>query len=240
MGCDFLRILICDDDRSVVEQLQKYIIEFFKYGKLKTPEIKSYSNGENLLSDVGSKDIVFLDIEMPGLNGIYVGRELKKKNKNTIIFIITSYVEYLDDAMRFHVFRYLSKPLDKQRLFQNMKDAIQLYNSTNILIPLETKEGVYTCTASEIIYVETVGRIITIYTIERDFIVRQNIEYWKNTLNLPCFFQSHRSFIVNMKYVTDFDHSLIHLYHNQYTAYLTKRKYSQFKDAYFLYLESMR
>lgn len=240
MGCDFLRILICDDDRSVVEQLQKYIIEFFKHGKLKTPEIKSYSNGESLLSDVGSKDIVFLDVEMPGLNGIYVGRELKNKNKNTIIFIITSYVEYLDDAMRFHVFRYLSKPLDKQRLFQNMKDAIQLYNSTNILIPLETREGVYTCTASEIIYVETVGRIITIYTIERDFTVRQNIEYWKNTLNLPCFFQSHRSFIVNMKYVTDFDHSLIHLYHNQYTAYLTKRKYSQFKDAYFLYLESMR
>lgn len=235
-----MRILICDDDRSVVEQLQKYIIEFFKHGKLKTPEIKSYSNGESLLSDVGSKDIVFLDVEMPGLNGIYVGRELKNKNKNTIIFIITSYVEYLDDAMRFHVFRYLSKPLDKQRLFQNMKDAIQLYNSTNILIPLETREGVYTCTASEIIYVETVGRIITIYTIERDFTVRQNIEYWKNTLNLPCFFQSHRSFIVNMKYVTDFDHSLIHLYHNQYTAYLTKRKYSQFKDAYFLYLESMR
>ena len=66
---------------------------------------------------------------MPGLNGIYVGKELKEKNKNTIIFIITSYVEYLDDAMRFHVFRYLSKPLDKQRLFQNMKDAIQLYKS---------------------------------------------------------------------------------------------------------------
>lgn len=240
MGCDFLRILICDDDSSVVEQLQKYIIEFFKHGKLKTPEIESYSSGENLLSDVGSKDIVFLDVEMPGLNGIYVGRELKNQNKNTIIFIITSYVEYLDDAMRFHVFRYLSKPLDKQRLFENMKDAIQLYNSTNILIPLETKEGVYTCTASEIIYVETVGRIITIYTVERDFIVRQNIEYWRNTLNLPCFFQSHRSFIVNMKYVTDFDHSLIHLYHNQYTAYLTKRKYSQFRDAYFLYLESMR
>lgn len=235
-----MRVLICDDDRSVVEQLQKYILEFFRHGKLKAPEIRSYSNGENLLSDTGSKDIVFLDIEMPGLNGIYVGRELKNKNKNTIIFIVTSYVEYLDDAMRFHVFRYLSKPLDKQRLFQNIKDAIQLYNSTNILIPLETKDGVYTCTASEIIFVETAGRVITIHTIERDFVVRQNIEYWKNTLNMPCFFQSHRSFIVNMKYVTDFDHSLIHLYNNQYAAYLTKRKYSQFKDAYFLYLESMR
>lgn len=235
-----MRILICDDDKNIVEQLQKYIMDFFKSRKLKFPEIQCYSNGETLLSDVGSKDIVFLDVEMPGLNGIYVGRELKEKNRNSIIFIITSYVEYLDDAMRFHVFRYLSKPLDKQRLFQNMKDAIQLYNSTNAAIPIETKEGVYSCTASEIILIEAFGRTITVHTLNRDYITRQNMEYWSATLNMPCFYKPHRSFIINMKYVTDFDHSLIHLNDDQYTAYLTKRKYSEFKNAYFLYLESTR
>lgn len=235
-----MRILICDDDKDVSIQLQKYIMEFFKSRKLESPEIQCYYSGETLLSDSDSKDIIFLDIEMPGLNGIYAGRELKEKNENIIIFIITSYIEYLDDAMRFHVFRYLSKPLDKQRLFQNMKDAIQLYNSTNIKIPIETKEGIYTCTASEIILIEAMGRTITIHTLSRELIARQNMEHWNRTLNMPCFFRSHRSFIINMKYVTDFNHSLIHLYDNQYTAYLTKRKYSEFKNTYFLYLESTR
>lgn len=215
-------------------------MEYFKSRKLESPEIWCYSSGEALLSDNGSKDIVFLDVEMPGLNGIYVGKELKEDNRNTIIFIITSYVEYLDDAMRFHVFRYLSKPLDKQRLFQNMKDAIQLYNTTNVKIPIETKEGIYTCTASEIILIEAIGRTITIHTLSRELTARQKMEHWSTTLNMPCFFRSHRSFIVNMKYVTDFDHSLIHLNDDQYTAYLTKRKYSEFKSAYFLYLESTR
>lgn len=235
-----MRILICDDDKDMTTQLQRYIMNFFKSRKLESPKICCYHSGEALLSDAGSKDIVFLDIEMPGLNGIYVGKELKEKNQNTIIFIITSYVEYLDDAMRFHVFRYLSKPLDKQRLFQNMKDAIQLYNSTNIKMPIETKEGIYTCTASEIILIEAMKRTITIHTLSRDFVAKQNMEYWNKTLNMPCFFRTHRSFIINMKYVTDFDHSLIHLYNDQYTAYLTKRKYSEFKNAYFLYLESTR
>lgn len=235
-----MRILICDDDQNIIEQLHKYIIEFFKSKKLESPEIQCYSSGEALLSDNSSKDIVFLDIEMPGLNGIYVGKELKEKNKNTIIFIITSYIEYLDDAMRFHVFRYLSKPLDRQRLFQNMKDAILLYNSTNIKIPIETKDGIYTCTASEIIMLEAMGRSIIIHALSRDLITRQNMEHWNRVLNMPCFFRSHRSFIVNMKYVSDFDHSLIHLYNDQYTAYLTKRKYSEFKNTYFLYLESTR
>lgn len=235
-----MRILICDDDNNVMEQLQKYIMEFFKNRKLGSPKIQCFSSGEALLSDAGSKDIVFLDIEMPGLDGIYVGRELKKQNKNTIIFVITSYVEYLDDAMRFHVFRYLTKPLDKQRLFHNMKDAIRLYNSTNIKVPIETKEGFYTCMASEIISIEAMGHTITIHTLSRDFVARQSMEHWNTTLNMPCFFQPHRSFIINMKYVTDFNHSLIHLCDGKYTAYLTKRKYSEFKSTYFLYLESTR
>ncbi|MCQ5300311.1 response regulator, partial [Blautia wexlerae] len=70
-----------------------------------------------------SKDIVFLDIEMRGMYGIYVGNELKSEIRNVIIFVVTSYSEYLDEAMRFHVFRYLSKPLNNQRFLRNLKDA---------------------------------------------------------------------------------------------------------------------
>ena len=48
----------------------------------------------------GEKDIVFLDIEMPGMNGIYVGNELKKVNRNVIVFVVTSYSEYLEDVYK--------------------------------------------------------------------------------------------------------------------------------------------
>ncbi len=177
---------------------------------------------------------------MSGMNGIYVGNELKKKNENTIIFIVTSYIEYLDDAMRFHVFRYLSKPIDKQRLFLNMKDALKLYHTNNYKLPIETKDGIYTCIASEIIFVEAFERSLTIHTLNGDFTTRKNISHWNHTLHMPCFFQTHRSFIINMKYVTNFNHTLIYLYNAQYTAYLAKRKYTKFKNAYFLYLESTR
>lgn len=135
-----MRILICDDDLEIAEQLNDTLNLFFQNNSLKLPEIVIYDNGEDLLADSMDKDIVFLDIEMPGLNGIYVGNELKNKNPNIIIFIVTSYSEYLDDAMRFHVFRYLSKPVDPNRLFRNLKDAIELYNTTVTKIPIETKK----------------------------------------------------------------------------------------------------
>lgn len=105
----------------------------------KCPQLVSFTSGEALLSDTGEKDMVFLDIEMPGMNGIYIGNELKKTYKNVIIFVVTSYSEYLDEAMRFHVFRYLSKPLDKQRLFRNLRDALTCFSTIPAKIPVETR-----------------------------------------------------------------------------------------------------
>ncbi len=235
-----MRILICDDDVLIIEQIRKYCQNFFNKIQVKCPELVCFSDGETLLSDEGEKDILFLDIEMPGMNGIYVGNELKTRNENIIIFIVTSYSEYLDEAMRFHVFRYLSKPLDKQRFFRNMKDAVDLYNSMTVKIPIETKQGVHTLPASSIVAVEAQGRKITVHTVKGDFESIHTIKYWEKLLPKNHFFQTHRSFIINFEYVTNFDHTLVHMNDNQFHAYLTKRKYSSFKEAYLLYLESTR
>ena len=235
-----MRILICDDDDLTIKQIRKYCQFFFDKIEAKCPELVCFSDGETLLSDEGEKDILFLDIEMPGMNGIYVGNELKMRNENIIIFIVTSHSEYLDEAMRFHVFHYLSKPLDKQRFFRNMKDAVDLYNSTTVKIPIETKQGVHTLPASSIVAIEAQGRKITVHTVKGDFESVHTIKYWENLLPKNHFFQTHRSFIINFEHVTDFDHTLVHMSDNQFHAYLTKRKYSAFKEAYLLYLESTR
>lgn len=235
-----MRILICDDDILMCGQLQKYIESYFEKICVKCPEIICFSDGESLLADQGEKDILFLDIEMPGINGIYVGTELKKANEQIIIFVVTSYSEYLDDAMRFHVFRYLSKPVDKRRLFRNMKDALDLYNTRTIKIPIETRQGIHTLPASSIIALETRGRKVFVHTTICDFETVHNMQYYLDLLPKNCFFQTHRSFIVNFEHITDFDHSLVHMAGGQFHAYLTKRKYTAFKDAYLLYLESTR
>lgn len=235
-----MRIAVCDDDALMLEQLQKHIRTYFQKICVKCPEIVCFSDGESLLADKGEKDILFLDMEMPGINGIYVGNELKRQNENIIIFVVTSYSEYLDDAMRFHVFRYLSKPLDLHRFFRNMKDAMNLYNTMTVKIPVETKQGVHTLPASSVIAIEAQGRKVIVHSMVRDFDSIHNMQYWLEMLPKNCFFQTHRSFIVNLEHVTDFDHSLVHMSGGLFSAYLTKRKYNAFKEAYLLYLESVR
>lgn len=235
-----MRIILCDDEPLITKQLEGLLKEYFSKSNLKSPEIVTFYNGEALLNDPGEKDLVFLDIEMDGLSGIYVGNELKQQNPDMIIFVVTSYSEYLDDAMKFHVFRYLSKPIDKQRFYRNLKDALHLYATTNTKIAIETKSGVYIVSATDIISVEAQGRTIWVHTLSGDYESVHPMQYWIDTLQAKCFFQSHRSFLVNLSHVTSFNHFQINLYQNQYQAYLTKRRYTAFKEAYLLYLESIR
>ena len=233
-----MRILICDDDALMREHIQHYIEIYFKSIDKKDFEIVSYPNGESLLEDKGEKDIVFLDIEMPGKDGICLASELKNTGNNIIIFVVTAYMEYLDDAMRLHVFRYMSKPLERQRFFRNMRDALEQYYSREGEIPVETKEGVYTLPVSSILVIEAQGKKVTVHTEKKDFISVHTMQYWQERLPKNIFFQTHRSFLVNMRHVAEFDHTLVHMAGGTCQAYLTKRKYRAFKDAYLLYMES--
>lgn len=235
-----MRIIICDDNIECTNELNQYINDYFRQNKLPSPEVSIFHSGNALLVDEGEKDIVFLDVEMPDINGIHVGNYLKSQNKDVIIFIVTSFTEYLDDAMRFHVFRYLTKPLDKSRLFRNISDALKKYNTYNTKICIETKSENITINATDIIMIESQGRKTIIRTISKDYEVIRTMPYWAELLASPCFFHSHRSYLIHFKYVEHFDYTMISLFNQQFTAYLTRRKYRQFKDAYLLYLESMR
>lgn len=234
-----MRILICDDDALFAEQLKIRIKKYFEKQGFEHPELLYFPDGKSLLQDNGEKDIVFLDIEMPGMDGIYVGKELRSTNKNVLIFIVTSYSEYLDETMRFGIFRYLSKPLDEQRLFRNLKDALNTYHSATFKIPVETKDGIFTLSASSIIAIEAHERKVIVHTDRQDFQSIHTMQHWSSQLPKNSFFQTHRSYIVNFEHVQDFNHTLVYL-DNQSNAYLTRRKYTAFKEAYLLYLESMR
>ena len=105
---------------------------------------------------------------------------------------------------------------------------------------IETKGSVVKVSASDILFIEACGRKVSVYTINGVYLSTKTLSYWLDILPSNIFFQSHRSYIVNLAHVKSFDHALIYLDQNNFTAYLTRRKYTQFKSAYMIYLESSR
>ena len=238
-----MRILLCDDDPGVLQQMEHLLSKFFQQIGAKPPEIALYTDGEELIRSRDTGKIEYLDVELPGLSEIYTGERLKKANPRIKIFILTSYMDYLDEAMKFHVFRYLSKPVDEKRLFRNMREALYQIEMETEPIPIETKAGVIIRQAEDIIYIETDRRKTNIITVDQVYETVHPMRDWESLLRIGCFFQTHRSFIVNMRYVTSFAKDTVTLTGSEgqtYTAYLTKRNYSSFKNAFYLYLESTR
>ena len=237
-----MRILFCDDNNDVLTIIQKYVSEYFRNLGGIQPDYAMYTSGDDLLKNEYRADIAFLDIEMPGTSGIHIGAKLKEYNPQIKIFIVTAYPDYLDEAMRFQVFRYLSKPIDKNRLFRNLKDALYLYHMESKEYPIITNTGIHLYKSEDIVCVEALNRKVVVYTIDADLISVNNLDHWKNQLNIPCFFSPHRSFIINMRFVNSIEKDAINLkYGNkQKEVFLTRRKYTQFKDTYLQYLESTR
>lgn len=231
-----MRILICDDNHLVVEEINQYLEEYFSQKDNITPELVSFSDGDSLLADQGKKDMAFLDIEMPGSNGILVSHELKKAHPDIFIFIITSYDQYLDDAMDAHAFRYLTKPLDKDRLFAGMDRAMHTYRDLISPVILRVGKATMKISESDIIYIEVQDKTTLVHTISDTYPTNKTIRLWMDTLNACSFFQTSKSYIVNMKHVASFDHQLISFSSCQDHAYLSKRKYNEFKRAYLFYL----
>lgn len=237
-----MRVIFCDDDPEILEQLRSYVLEFFAQLGGKMPELACYHSGDEVLAAKERGDIAFLDVEMPGASGIQVGTRLKEWNPNIKFFIVTSYPDYLDAAMRFQAFRYLSKPIDKDRLLRNLKDAVYQYNIESREFPIVTYDGVYARRAEEIICVEAVGRKVLIHTTDETLQSTQTMEHWRQTLTLPCFYMTHRSYIVNLHFVNSIrkDTILLKSRDKELTAYLTRRRYTAFKDTFLWYMECVK
>ena len=242
-----MRIVLCDDDEQILKQLQKYLRTYFQSAHLSQPDYTVYTSGDDLLSsETGTSaapiDIAFLDVEMPGRNGINTGAILKERNPNVRIFIVTSYADYLDDAMKFHVFRYLSKPIDKARLFRNMKEALHQISMDAEKISIETKDETVICSSDEIVMIENIDRKVIVHTLSRSLESIENAKYWDRLLKYKSFFRPHRSYIINFKFILSYTHDSIKLKTPDgkiWEAYMARRKYQEFKDAHLLFLEAM-
>ena len=239
-----MNIAICDDNKDFRAFLEDCLRNYFNE-KSTSLNIFQFESGEELLRDELLFDLVFLDVEMGTINGIETGKELKKRNPRNIIFVITSYNGYLDDAFKINAFRFLSKPLDVARLYKALDDANDLLKNDIIAFnDMLTGEDVRIY-ANDIILLEINGRKTKVITANGTFLSKDKINDWKLRLNGISFVCPHSSYIVNLDYSIrhtrteltlarkDLDGNILERY---YVA-IAPKKQAEIKKAFFYVLE---
>lgn len=154
-----MHIAICDDEREICEELQEMIIR-----QMPDCEVAAFTSGEELLESRFPYDILFLDIQMEGMNGISTARELRKRKEEVILIFITAVREYVFDAFDVSAFHYLLKPVSvgkmaevleravrevKKRQKDSVKKLLIQTRTRNVMIPVKEMIEIY-ATMSEL------------------------------------------------------------------------------------------
>lgn len=233
-------IFICDDEEFYLNQVHSLLKEYFCENELNDVSYKLFNSGKELLDCGIVPDIAFLDVELDNnLSGTKIGKYLKEKNPYVKIFIVTAHVGYIDEAFRFSFFRFLTKPVNKSILFENLDDAMYQKNISNKEYVIESNFKIHTIYSSEIIMIEAYKKGSKLYTTNGDLETTYPLAYYDEILDWSYFFKTHRKHIVGLKFVKSFDKENVWLKNKPQPAYLSLAQYKQFKNKFLWYKERM-
>lgn len=197
-----MNIAICDDEQEYIDDVENHLNLYFSEHGMSF-DLFTFNNSADILNCKTKFDIAFLDIEIDNVNGIEIGKQLKKRNPEIILIFVTAYNHYLDETLDLGIVRFFEKPIETKRFFQGMDKAIEIINNAEIKIHLrDTENGVVTVLSKDVIYAEISGRKTKIVTADDVYYSKENIKYWTEKLNKSYFMYPHKSFIINTNFVT--------------------------------------
>lgn len=135
-----VKVAICDDMEYFIDQIKDFSNEYANKQKIYI-EITSFSDPEILLKQIEMTryDIFILDIEMPGITGIELGRRIKEKDEDAVIIYVTSYQDYAFDAMQIEIAGFILKPSDEGRFTRVMDRAVMMVSGLQEQIQIENQ-----------------------------------------------------------------------------------------------------
>jgi len=218
-----LKVLLIDDEQRATDALRLMIMKTI-------PEISEVivcNDAREAAEKIHTYQpgLVFLDIQMPHLNGFEVLEKIP--NKNFKIIFTTAYNEYAIQAIRYSAFDYLLKPVDMEelqaavhRFLEGQEDYKQQYDLLkNIMhnmnassteefrLALPTKEGVHFLLPADIIRCEALGNYTRFYvTSGKSYLISKTLGEYDTLLTPQNFIRTHKSHLVNKKFISFIDH----------------------------------
>lgn len=195
-----MRIAICDDIEEIRIKIKSILQE-----TANNETIDCFANGYNLIESMSMKnyDIVYLDIEMPGVNGIETAEKLQKINHSVIIIFVSSYSCYVTNAFRVNAFQFLLKDnLTENDITFEYTRALERYKKEHYKYCVNQKSGISYFSINKIAYVESANRHLYIKFLDGTYFeYRGKLDKEEQKLKSCNFIRSHESFLVNISLI---------------------------------------
>ena len=192
-------IALCDDDGIQREYIANLVSAWATETGAETMLVPFPSGEAYLAGDMGQFNILLLDIEMPGMDGISLARRVRERNETAVIVFITGYAEYIAEGYDVSALHYLMKPVEKTKLFSVLDKAVHTLDKNGKLLPLELRGELVMLPLRELRYVEVQGNYVTFHGKEQ-YKAKMTLVEAEARLD-ERFCHTGRSFLVNLHYV---------------------------------------
>jgi two-component system LytT family response regulator len=212
-----IKCLIVDDEPLAIEVIESHLrkIDLFTVvAKCQNAfEAHDWLNKKKI-------DLIFLDIQMPGMKGTDFIKNLKNPPK---VILTTAYREYAVESYEFDAIDYLVKPVSFERFFKAINkflhssphnENISITGNTGVssgYIYVRVNKKINKIYLHEILYTESIKDYITIHTLTRNIIAKYTLSAFEGLLPENDFLRIHRSFIVSLKHITGFSTAAIEI-----------------------------
>lgn len=229
-----MRIAICDDEEMYRVQLKSVLDKILVNADY---EIETFADG-NRLEEAYSEapyDLVFLDIEMPAVDGITLARRLRARSEKVFIVFLTGHVEYALEGYEVNALRYLTKPVDTDKLKEVIRYVQDKQGSGRQIIVKEDGEQLLIDIA-DVMYMESMNQNVRIVTTKGEHVIRYNIGDFEQQMAGDGFFRIHRGYLVALAKVKKLAKSDV-IMEDGTALPVSRSNIKPLKDALYAYVE---
>ncbi len=207
-----INIAICDDFEEIRNQIYNYITDIFITLPF-SAKIDCFSNGEELCEEIEKSqyDLIFLDIELPKMNGVDVAKYVRDtlKNERVQIAYISGIKDYALDLFDSRPINFLVKPLSREQIKKVIDKYIKITKVDDSLFTYQVRNEYFKIPLSDILYFESSGRKITIKTTDSENCFYSSLKKIYPKVQNKNFLFVHKSFLVNYKHILSYQYEQV-------------------------------
>ncbi len=223
-----MKVAVVDDEKIWREEVLQRLEPYFSDMQV---TIDVFSSGNELLEKEDYYEVLFLDIEMPEMDGFETASRYREIYPDALIIILTTHTEMSRKGYLINAFRYLDKTLLDEELEEAINSAKRCLGRNRTILIRVINQGEMQVALKDIMYIETAKRNVLLHTRDNTYRCSEAIGEVEKLLDEEMFFRCHKSFIVNLDAIKSFDRIYVYLM-NQSKIFVSARKYSELKMRY--------
>lgn len=230
-----IRFAIIDDEIEVANKLTSYIDKYFQINNCQC-EVKFFDTASKFLENYHFDfDAIFMDINMPGVDGMSATKELRRLDKNVKIIFVTSLAQYAIKGYEVNAFDFVVKPVNYYTFAMKLDRLMENYREKEgASIIIKANNSFIKTPVSDIKYIEVSDHKLIVHTISNDFVTYDTLSNYLNLLKNEPFALCNRCYLVNLKYVNKVNKDAVYIGNN--CIQMSRRKYKEFMNSLNKYL----